>query len=150
MESKAIVSRIEGQFAVVEVMPAGSGCGRCHEAGGCGSNLLNQSLRPKKLNFYRLPNRIGAKVGDCVVVAVPEGAVLRAAALAYLLPVLFLIVGAAIGTALSDHDVSALAGAGAGLALGLLVLRVAQSRLSMAGELLLSMRFERPPITTTV
>lgn len=147
VENRGIVTRIEGVCAMVEVVPVSSGCGRCHEAGGCGGDLLAQSLRPPKLNVYRVPNRVGAKVGDCVVVSVPEGAVLRAALLAYLIPALFLIVGAALGTAFAEDDRLALIGAGLGLMLGLLVLRLAQWRLMGAGELLVSMRLERSPMT---
>lgn len=147
MESRAIVTRIEGAYAMVEVAPVPSGCGHCQEAGGCGGGLLAQSLRPQKLNVYRVPNRVGAKVGDCVLVSVPEGAVLRAAILAYLLPALFLIVGAALGTAFAEDDRLALFGAGVGLALGLLVLRLAQWRMAGAGELLVSMRLECSPMT---
>ena len=142
MENRGVVTRIEGQYAMVEVKPVSGGCGRCHEVGGCGSNLINESLRPQKLNIYRLPNRIDAKVGDAVMISVPEGAVLRAALLAYLLPLLFLIVGAALGTAAgSDRD--ALIGAGAGLVGGLLVLRLVQARLAGGSASLLSMRFAR-------
>lgn len=142
MDSTAIVTSIEGQHALVEVQPAVSGCGRCNETGGCGSGLLNQALRPKKRLIYRVTNRIGARVGDSVTVTVPQGAVLRAALLAYLLPVLLVIVGAAIGTVFSASDAVALTGAGAGLALGLLVMRLTQSRLAVAGEPLLTMRIK--------
>lgn len=142
MESSAIVTRIEGQFALVEVSSVASGCGRCHEAGGCGSGLLNKSLRPRC--NYRLPNLISAAVGDRVILSVPEGAVLRAALLAYLLPILLLIAGAAVGTVFSADDLVALIGAGSGLALGLLALRTAQSRLAGNGELLMTMRLENP------
>ncbi len=145
MDSAAIVTSIEGEHALVEVQPAVSGCGRCNEAGGCGSGLLNQALRPRRRLIYRVANRIGARVGDSVTVTVPEGAVLRAALLAYLLPVLLVIAGAALGTAISASDLVALVGAGAGLALGLLVLRLAQRRLAVAGEPLLAMRLKQVP-----
>lgn len=130
---------------MVEVQPAVSGCGRCNEVGGCGSGLLNQALRPKRRLIYRVANRIGARVGDSVTVIVPEGAVLRAALLAYLLPVVLVIAGAAVGTTISTSDIVALIGAGAGLALGLLVLRLAQRRLAVIGEPLLAMRLKQAP-----
>ena len=145
MESTAIVTRIEGQHAMVEVSPVAAGCGRCHEAGGCGSGMLNKSLRPQQLSIYRLPNLVGAAVGDRVIISVPEGSVLRAALLAYLLPVLLLIAGAAVGTVVSDSDLIAVIGAGSGLALGLLLLRKAQSHLVGGGELLMTMRLEKQP-----
>ena len=148
MDCPAIVTRIEGDIALVEAAAAGTGCGRCNEAGGCASGLLAQTLRPERM--YRLPNHIGAAVGDRVVVSVAEGAVLRAALLAYLLPLSLLMAGAALGTVMMHDDVVALAGAAIGLAAGLTLLRWNQRRLSGpagAGELLLTMRLERQPDT---
>ncbi|SMB26720.1 Positive regulator of sigma E activity [Sterolibacterium denitrificans] len=130
VENRGIVTRVEGPYALVEVRPMSGGCGRCHEAGGCGSNLLNETLRPQSMNIYRLTNEIGARVGDVVMISVPEGAVLRVALLAYLLPVLCLIAGAAIGTSVYAEDRFALAGAVIGLMAGLLVLRLLQPRLA--------------------
>ena len=42
MEQEAIVTRVEGEHAYIEVGGASSGCGRCHEAGGCQSNILGK------------------------------------------------------------------------------------------------------------
>jgi len=145
MDGVAIVTCIEGEHALIEVQPAVSGCGRCNEAGGCASGLLNRALGPKQPPIYRVANRIGARVGDSVAVTVPEGAVLRAAVLAYLLPVLLVIAGAALGMALAATDIAALVGAVAGLTFGLWILRLAQRRLAVAGEPLLAMRFKQVP-----
>ncbi len=141
MESEAIVARVDGQMAFVEVQQAASGCGRCFEAGGCGSGLRNQKPR-----LYRLPNPIGARAGDSVILSVGEGVLLRVSLLTYGLPVLAAILGAAAGTAFwsSDNavDSAAMAGAGLGLALTLLL----QSRTFGHGEPLLSMRLKYPVI----
>lgn len=142
MENRGIVTRVEGTYALVEVRPMSGGCGRCHEAGGCGSHLLNEALRPQRMNSYRLMNGIGARIGDAVMISVPEGAVLRVALLAYLLPVLCLIVGAAIGTSVYGEDRFALAGAVIGLMTGLLLLRLLQPRLAR-GAARIDMRFAR-------
>jgi sigma-E factor negative regulatory protein RseC len=54
---------------------------------------------------------IGVKVGDAVVVGIAEGALIRASLLAYLLPLLFLIVAAyGVRTAGGAEGVSALVG----------------------------------------
>lgn len=143
MESMATVTSLDGEFVVVEVVPADSGCGRCHEAGGCGSSLLNKSLRPQRFNTYRLPNSIGATVGDRVLLVVPEGAVLRAALLAYMLPVVMVIVGAAIGTAIQETGPAAPLGAVVGLGVGLVVLRMIQTRLNVARGAFLATRMEK-------
>lgn len=141
MDCPAIITRIDGDIALVEAASAGTACGRCNQANSCASGQLTQTLRPSRL--YRLPNHIGAAVGDHVVVSVAEGAVLRAALLAYLLPLSLLLAGAAIGTVTTHDDVFALGGAGIGLVIGLGLLRWKQCRLSKssdAGELLLTMR----------
>lgn len=125
MENRGIVLRVDGDQAEVEAQPVSGGCGRCHEEGGCGSNLLNQSLRPGQRNVYRLSNTIKARVGDTVIIRVAEGAVLRAALWAYLLPELLLIAGTALGKAwsLSGDERLPLLGAVSGLLLGLMILR---------------------------
>ena len=140
MESEAVVARLDGQIACVEVKQVGAGCGHCHEAGGCGSSLLSQPLGGNR-RWYRLPNTIGAAPGDSVVISVREGAVLSASLLAYMLPVLLAIIGAALGTALATSDIAAVLGAGFGLALSLLAQGHAFRR-----EPLLSMRLKCPVI----
>lgn len=121
MDQEAIVVRIEGEHAYVEVGGATAGCGRCHEAGGCQNSILGQ-LFSSKPRQYRIANRIGAVPGDRVVVRVAEGATLRATLLTYMLPVVFLLLGAASGTAFGGaaNDAWATLGALAGLAFGVL------------------------------
>ncbi|MBI4987420.1 MAG: SoxR reducing system RseC family protein [Rhodocyclales bacterium] len=122
MDQEAIVARVDGDHAYVEVGGAGSGCGRCHEAGGCQSSILGQLFRRKPRQF-RIANPIGAAPGDRVIVRVASGAALRAALLIYALPVLFLLLGAFAGTALGgggDNDYAAALGALLGLTVGIL------------------------------
>ncbi len=122
MDQDAVVARVEGDHVYVEVGGTGAGCGRCHEAGGCQSSILGQLFSSKPRQF-RMANRIGAVPGDHVVVRVAEGATLRAALLTYLLPVLFLILGAVAGTALGDaasSDTETALGALAGFVIGVL------------------------------
>lgn len=97
MKNHGIVRQLIGQEAVVEILPPSGGCGRCHEAGGCGSTLLNESPRPRRLNLYRLPNVIDAQPGESVVVEIPDELLLRAAGWSYLFPVLLILLGAELG-----------------------------------------------------
>ena len=122
MDQEAIVARVEGDQAYVEVGDASAGCGRCHEAGGCQSSILGQLFRTKPRQ-YRIANPIGAVPGDRVIVRVANGSTLRAALLIYALPVLFLILGAVAGTAFGgdgNSDSAAALGALLGLAIGIL------------------------------
>lgn len=119
MEQEAIVVRIEGDQAYVELVGTGQGCGHCHEEGGCQSGILSQIFRQAPRQF-RIHNAIGAVTGERVVVLVADGATLRAALLAYLVPALLLIVGALAGTILggtANSDAGTLLGALFGLAL---------------------------------
>lgn len=116
-ETEAVVAEVRDGIAVVRVTQAPSSCGRCGEAGGCGKATTGASRQ------YELPNAVGAKAGDRVVLSVPGGAVLRAAMLAYLLPAVLAIAGAAAATALVGDGVPALAGALCGLLAGALAMR---------------------------
>ncbi len=122
MDQEAIVARVEGDQAYVEVGGASDGCGRCHEAGGCQSSILGQLFRTKPRQ-YRIANPIGAVPGDRVIVRVASGSTLRAALLIYALPVLFLLLGAVAGTAFGgdgNNDSAAALGALLGLVIGIL------------------------------
>lgn len=137
MDQEAVVARIEGDHAYVEVGGAGAGCGRCHETGGCQSGILGQLFSSKPRQF-RIANRIGAMPGDRVVVRVAGGQALRAALLTYILPVLLLLLGAVAGTAQGEagnSDASAALGALAGLAIGVLAgLTLRQARIGKIAE----------------
>jgi sigma-E factor negative regulatory protein RseC len=141
-EMPGVVIRIEDGHAVVEIGPRAVGCGRCQEPGGCGAPTMSTGSAKQKRQ-YRLPNDIGVGLGDDVVLAMADGALLKVALLAYLLPVALLIAGAAIGATLSpSSDSLALSGAAVGLGLGLVALRWAQTRMSTAREPLLSMHIK--------
>ncbi|MDR1349623.1 MAG: SoxR reducing system RseC family protein [Zoogloeaceae bacterium] len=100
-------------YALVEAI--GGGCGRCHEAGGCGSAHLTQMfcLRPRR---YRVLNPMDAPVGAQVMVVLPAGTLRRSVRLAYGLPLLALFAGAAVGDMAAD-DAGAAVGAVCGLIL---------------------------------
>ena len=116
---RAIVREIDRDDALVEVEQGG--CGRCHEAGGCGGQQLTRMFcsTPKT---YRVANEIGAGVGDRVTIALAAGSVRRSANLAYILPLTATIAGAVVGMFLGD-DPGAMLGALAGLLLAFLHVR---------------------------
>ncbi|MEQ1526292.1 MAG: SoxR reducing system RseC family protein [Gallionella sp.] len=125
LETRATVIKLEGQHAMVESDNVSS-CKQC-QGKGCGSSKLGQ-LFCASPRLFKVENSIQAKVGDEVVVAIGEGIVLRGIALAYLLPLLLLLVGAALGSALAvsraaGQDGYAVAGALIGLMIGLVAAR---------------------------
>ncbi|MBK8891945.1 MAG: SoxR reducing system RseC family protein [Dechloromonas sp.] len=115
----AVVREINQADALVEVERGG--CGRCHEAGGCGGQQLTQMFcsTPK---IYRVANEIGARVGDRVTIAISADSVRRSANLAYVLPLTATIAGALLGMLLGD-DPGAMLGSLAGLVLAFLHVR---------------------------
>lgn len=116
MEAEAIVMRIERGVALLRLSEEAGGCERCHESGGCRSGILTRPLATRCRSF-RVPNTIGARPGDRVVLDLPEGSMARAAAAVYLLPAVLVVAGAAAGMALSEppSDLAAATGALVGL-----------------------------------
>lgn len=134
IEEQAIVTSVETGFAEVEIQRRSS-CSGCSARDGCGVSLLDRILgrRPQRL---LVANALGVRPGDAVVIGVPEGALLKAAVAAYLVPLGGLIGGGLLGEALSLRwdlgfaDALPLLGAVAGLGLGLLITRHYSRRLA--------------------
>lgn len=117
---RAIVRGLDGAEALLEVEQGG--CGRCHEEGGCGGQHLTQMFCGGA-RTYRVENSINAAIGDQVTVAIAPGSVRRTANLAYGLPLLGIIFGALLGMLLAN-DLGAIVGAGGGLLLAFLYIRI--------------------------
>ena len=124
IDAQGIITACHGDTA--EVLMDETGCGRCHEDGGCGGNNLGKMLCSSPRTF-RVLNPGKSAVGERVTIVIAEGAVRRSAVLAYVIPLLALFAGALGGSALAG-DVGAIAGAVAGLLGAWLVLRRAQAR----------------------
>lgn len=118
LETRAIVVQINGQHALVQANQ-GNGCEQCNGK-GCGTGKLSQLFCSKPRQF-QVENPIDAKVGDEVIVSVADGAVLQGIGLVYLLPLVLLLVGAALGNAWTAQPEQRDGYAGAGAALGLLL-----------------------------
>lgn len=132
LESEAIVTHTEGGYAYIDVSGAGAGvgCGHCHEAGGCQSGVLGQVFGSDK-RLFKVANILQAVPGERVVIGIAEGATVRAAGLAYGLPLVCLIGGAAVGTAFAPPggiDLWATLGAIAGLPAGFGLAYLAQAK----------------------
>ncbi|WP_332671842.1 SoxR reducing system RseC family protein [Aromatoleum sp.] len=141
IEANGVVTRLEDGDAWVRVDRSSGGCGRCDEPGGCRSIGLAYALKTPDEEF-RLPNRIGARVGDGVGIRIDERMPLRSAFATYGLGVALLIAGAAIGHSLAPaagEDLFAFAGGAGGLAavigLNRLLLRSGRWRRSLDVEL---------------
>lgn len=121
IEASAIVLAVEGERVRVRVSDRPGGCGRCDEPGGCKSAKLAYALGAPKEEFV-LPNAVGARVGDRVVILMRDGSALRGALLSYGLASCLLLGGAALGHVMAgpgQEDGFAIVGAVVGLAITL-------------------------------
>lgn len=120
-----MVVEVDQDNLVLEVVPQ-STCGSCSVKQGCGTSVLASSVGQKVIHF-KLPDTVGAGVGDRVVLGIPENAVVSGSLMMYLLP-LVVMFAVALGAdqLLSMQDasrdikiaVSALAGLGISVLLG--------------------------------
>lgn len=115
---------IDGDYAIVRVQE--SGCGRCHETGGCGGTNIATLFCHARRSF-RVLNPGNSAIGDSVNIVIDEGAVRRSAALAYGLPMLLLFIGALGGSALAG-ETGAIVGSVSGLFFSWLAMRFALLR----------------------
>lgn len=115
IETPARVIRLQGETAWVRV-EAPESCGACGGK-GCGSTLYARMLHPREPE-YAVANPISAQPGEGVVIGIEDGAVLKAVASAYLLPLVLLTLGAIVGS--SAGEGAAVIGGLLGLMLGLL------------------------------
>jgi sigma-E factor negative regulatory protein RseC len=106
MEELATVTAIDnGKITVVSQIK--SSCNSCSQVDTCASGLVAKAIPHKKLSFTlfkpkSLDNQT-INVGDCVVLTLPEGDVLKSAWQVYLLPIIGLFSFSAVGQWLKDQ-----------------------------------------------
>jgi len=105
------ITELDGEYAIVHMDE--TGCGRCHEPGGCGGRNIGKMFcnAPR---VFRVLNPKRVAVGVQVTIAIAQGAVQRSAALAYGMPLLGLFLGAFVGSAMAG-ELGAIVGAICGL-----------------------------------
>jgi sigma-E factor negative regulatory protein RseC len=125
-ESGEIVG-IDGEFAWIEGIRTAT-CGGCSVRRGCGTAALSRAMGNRHVRL-RVLNRINARVGDSVVIGIPESGLLRGSLAVYAVPLLALFGGALFGDMLGGvfgadgSEPAAIAGAVAGFGAGLLWLK---------------------------
>jgi sigma-E factor negative regulatory protein RseC len=128
-ETARVVSITDHQIWVVGT--SNSACAACVQNTSCGTATLNQTLKKKPV---QVDSELALKVGDSVLVAIDETALLRAAFLMYLLPTLILLIGAGVADSLLTHvqykEVWIAVSAVLSLALGLCLIRHIKSNYS--------------------
>lgn len=120
IEKKATVIALEGELAVLNVARQDS-CGSCAAKSGCGTAVLSDVFgRESVLRAY---NKIGARSGDSVTVAIPEAVMLKVSFMMYTLPLLGMLGFAIAAQVLVASELVSIVAGVAGLACGLLVFR---------------------------
>jgi len=133
-----------------------SACGSCAARGGCGTSVLSRVLGQRAVRV-RAIDKIGASVGDRVVVGMDDAALLRGSMAVYLTPVLAMIGAAFVTEALAPQwgfgDGLTVVGGGLGLLAGFVWLRLFSRRVGNDARyqaLVLRRVAERPEIVHTV
>jgi sigma-E factor negative regulatory protein RseC len=118
IEEIGVVISAQGDMAEVEGQRR-STCGGCAVNGACGTSLISRYFGRRR-PLMVAHNAIGAEPGDRVVFGLPEGALLEASFVAYLVPLLAMMGGAILGDYLAGlwapayaQGISVLSGFGA-------------------------------------
>ena len=121
------VVEVEPGWAVVETIRT-SACKSCSAKAGCGQGLLN-SMSSGKRSWIRVSTKDfseSVNVDDEIELVLPERVMLIGSFWVYLMPLLFLLLGAIVGSygaAPADEEISAIIGAGLGFVIACVVLR---------------------------
>jgi len=128
IEETGRIVDVQGVFAWVDSERA-STCTSCAVSKGCGTGAIARVLGRRRVRM-RVLNRIGARVGDDVVIGISETGLLRGSLAVYAAPLSGLFAGALAGYAMAGRflpewpaDPAAIAGALAGFIAGLVWLR---------------------------
>ncbi|MGF1680784.1 SoxR reducing system RseC family protein [Photobacterium minamisatsumaniensis] len=71
-------------------------CGSCAAQSSCGTGIVTKAI-PGRSHLVKLDTKTRAQVGDVVEIGLSERSMLHSAMLVYLLPLLFLVLGAVLG-----------------------------------------------------
>lgn len=117
LEETGLVTAVDGEFAWVETQPK-SACGHCNVSNSCGTSVLAKWFSPRK-NQIRVFNHLDLQPGMTAVVGVADDVLIKAAFMAYILPLLVMISFAIAGSISGMNNtfvvISSLVGLVAGL-----------------------------------
>ncbi|WP_293267200.1 SoxR reducing system RseC family protein [Neptunomonas sp.] len=90
-EYATVVNITEGRVLIES--SRSSSCGQCQARQSCGQKAISEWASSKMTSLeIDNPNRIGVEIGNRVVVGIDEGSFLKASALLYLMPLLFMVL----------------------------------------------------------
>ena len=92
VEESVEVIAVEGNDLILQAQRKSS-CQSCSVQKGCGTSVLSQWLG-KKLSHFQVENTVNAKIGDTLVVGIPESSLLKGSLVIYFMPLFTLFLGA--------------------------------------------------------
>jgi sigma-E factor negative regulatory protein RseC len=117
LEETGVVTAVDGEFAWVETQPK-SACGHCTVSNGCGTSVLAKWYSPKK-NQVRVVNHLNLQPGAAAVLGVADDVLIKAAFIAYMLPLLAMISFAIVGSVSGMNNIFVVISSLLGLMTGL-------------------------------
>lgn len=124
MEQIVQVSRVLENGAAEVIRQRENACsGDCHKCSGCGST--------KQTVLVQAENSIGAKAGDWVIMEAKSSAILKVAAVLYILPLMLFIVGYLVGEHLWQQGILVSL---CGLLVGFVLVKLLDRRMSQKGN----------------
>lgn len=138
VEQEGEVLEIQGQFAVIAPR-AGTGCGTCAPTQGCGVANLARLFGARQPGVRAL-NTLGARVGDRVMVSLPDDALLKTSLVVYGLPLVAMLVFAVVAdvvlrwAAVLNSDPWLILASGAGFFGSVVLVRFCSRRMTLSGR----------------
>lgn len=133
IEERGRIVKVEDDFVWVETLRK-STCGSCEAKNSCGHGLVNRLKSSQSHAYIRASNRYPVAEGDEVTIALEEDAVVSASLLVYLFPLLLLLAGAVLGTALGVAESLVIVLSLAGLLSGFCLVRWWTARAKVEGQ----------------
>ncbi|VAW52762.1 hypothetical protein MNBD_GAMMA07-1870 [hydrothermal vent metagenome] len=121
IEETAVVISVLEQQALLETQRK-SVCQSCSVKSGCGTSTLAKVVGKRSSQFF-VDNVLGVNVGDKVIVAVDENALVQGSLLIYLFPLLFIMVIGLIVEMLFVNELITIFSVVVGFVLAMLVVR---------------------------
>jgi sigma-E factor negative regulatory protein RseC len=130
----ARVVSLDAGLAWLEPIQTGS-CGSCASAALCGSKGIGSLSNRLEARRFAVKDVVGLRVGDTVEVAFGGQNLIKAAAIAYVIPLLSALVVAALVQAQLGSDGWTMLGALGGMAAGFGLMKLLARRLEASGAL---------------
>lgn len=126
IEERARVVAVDGDSVLLQTQRQSS-CGSCEVKSGCGTSVL-AGIVGQKVTQLKLPNTLGAKPGDEVLLGMAENALVTGSLLVYMIPLVMLLLGALTGELLAtqlgmDAELMPVVGGALGFVLAILLVR---------------------------